>query len=96
MQEILNAVHVPDDAGERAEALGRMLARIPDGWGRWISCSRGWYSIVVDLDEQLRALFPAYELQQVKEKYGPAVLPQRGRVRDRPRRPPARDARPES
>jgi hypothetical protein len=32
LQEILNAVHVPDDAGEYAEALRRMLVRIPDGW----------------------------------------------------------------
>lgn len=29
LQEILNAVHVPDDAGEYAEALRRTLARIP-------------------------------------------------------------------
>lgn len=70
VHEILNAVHVPDDAGEHTDALRRMLVRIPDGWGRWISCARGWYPILVDLDEQLRALFPNYELQQVKEKYG--------------------------
>ncbi|HTU84668.1 MAG TPA: hypothetical protein VMF57_03780 [Solirubrobacteraceae bacterium] len=70
LQEIVNAVHVPDDAGEYAQALRRMLVRIPDGWGRWIGCSRGWYAIVVDLDQQLGALFPGYELHQVKEKYG--------------------------
>ncbi len=32
--ELLNAVHVPKDAGEHADALRGMLARIPDGWGR--------------------------------------------------------------
>ncbi len=69
-QEILNVVHVPDDAGEYTDALRRMLARIPDGWGRWISCSRGWYPILADLDQQLAALFPTYEIHQVKEKYG--------------------------
>ena len=47
-----------------------MLARIPDGWGRWISCGCGWYSLLVKLDEQLRALLPNYELHQVKEKFG--------------------------
>jgi hypothetical protein len=69
-QQILNALHVPEDAGEHAEALRGMLVRIPDGWGRWISCKRGWYPLLVELDEQLRTLLPNYELQQAKEKYG--------------------------
>lgn len=68
--EIINAVHLPDDAGEHADALTRMLARIPDGWGRWIGCSRGWYPLLVELDEQLGMLFPNYEIQQIKEKFG--------------------------
>lgn len=70
MAEVLNALHVPEDAGEHAAALRRMLLRIPDGWGRWIGCCRGWYPILVDLDEQLAALFPGYKLQQAKEKFG--------------------------
>lgn len=70
MEEVVNALHVPDDAGEHAEALRRMLLRIPNGWGRWIGCSRGWYPILVELDEQLASLLPGYELHQVKEKYG--------------------------
>ena len=69
-QQILNALHVPKDAGEHADALRGMLLRIPDGWGRWIRCDRGWYPLLVELDEQLRGLFPKYELHQVKEKYG--------------------------
>ncbi len=69
-QQILNAMHVPEDAGEHADALRGMLARIPDGWGRWISCSRGWYPLLVELDEQLRALLPNYVIHQVKEKFG--------------------------
>jgi hypothetical protein len=69
-QQILNAMHVPKDAGEHTEALREMLVRIPDGWGRWISCDRGWYPLLVELDEQLRKLLPNYELHQVKEKYG--------------------------
>ncbi len=69
-QQILNAIHVPKGAGEHTEALRGMLVRIPDGWGRWISCDRGWYQLLVELDEQLRTLLPNYELDQVKEKYG--------------------------
>jgi hypothetical protein len=68
--QALNSIHVPTDAGEHAEALAAMLRRIPDGWGRWISCDRGWYSLIVELDEQLRALLPNYVIHQVKEKYG--------------------------
>jgi hypothetical protein len=69
-QQGLNALHVPEDAGEHAEALRGMLTRIPDGWGRWIRCDRGWYPLLVELDEQLRALLPNYVIQQVKEKFG--------------------------
>jgi hypothetical protein len=68
--QALNSIHVPTDAGEHAEALAAMLRRIPDGWGRWISCDCGWYSLIVELDEQLRALLPNYVIHQVKEKYG--------------------------
>ncbi len=45
-QQLLNAAHVPEDAGEHAEALRGILLRIPDGWGRWISCDRGWYPLL--------------------------------------------------
>jgi hypothetical protein len=69
-QQILNAMHVPEDAGEHEEALEGMLARIPDGWGRWISCSRGWYPLLVELDEKLSTLLPNYIIHQVKEKFG--------------------------
>ena len=69
-QQLLNAVHVPEDAGEHAEALRGILLRIPDGWGRWISCDRGWYPLLVELDEQLRMVLHNYVLHQVKEKFG--------------------------
>jgi hypothetical protein len=69
-QRSLNAMHVPKDAGEHTEALRGMLLRIPDGWGRWIRCDRGWYPLLVELDEKLRTLLPNYELNQVKEKFG--------------------------
>lgn len=70
LEEVLNALHVPEDAGEHTDGLRQILLRIPDGWGRWIRCSRGWYPIVIELNEQLASLFPGYELHQVKEKFG--------------------------
>ncbi len=69
-QRLLDAVHVPEDAGEHAGALRGILLRIPDGWGRWISCDRGWYPLLVELDEQLHRVLPNYVLHQVKEKFG--------------------------
>ena len=68
--EGLNALHMPKDAGEYAVALEAIMRRIPDGWGRWISCDAGWYPIIVELDRDLAALDPDYELHQVKEKFG--------------------------
>jgi transcription elongation factor Elf1 len=68
-QALLNTPQLPGDAGEYRRRLAVMLARIPDGWGRWISCSRGWYPIICELDEQLARLFLAYRIHQVKEKY---------------------------
>lgn len=67
---VLDAIHVPDDAGEHRAGLERLLRRIPDGWGRWISCGPGWYPIVVELADAIAELLPEYEIHQVKEKYG--------------------------
>ncbi|MHA6507964.1 hypothetical protein [Tessaracoccus sp. Y1736] len=65
-----DALHVPEDAGAYAEALEGLLRRIPDGWGRWISCDAGWYPLIVDLDAAMAAIWPTYVVQQVKEKFG--------------------------
>lgn len=70
MQDYLNSIHIPEDAGEHADDLRRILARIPDGWGRWISCASGWFPMVIELDRKLAELIPDYELHQVKEKFG--------------------------
>lgn len=69
-EAVLNALHIPSDAGALAGGIERILRRIPDGWGRWISCASGWYPIIVRLDQQLAELAPDYEVHQVKEKYG--------------------------
>jgi hypothetical protein len=67
---MLNALHVPVDAGPFAPALETILRRIPDGWGRWIGHDAGWYQIVVDVDQRLSVIDPDYVVHQVKEKFG--------------------------
>lgn len=68
--DILNAYHVPSDSGEHREDLRRILERIPLNWGRWISCDKGWYPLVIELDQKLAEIEPNYTLHQVKEKFG--------------------------
>ena len=65
-----NSLHIPTDAGEHAEALKAILLRIPDGWGRWIRHSKGWYPLVVRLDAAMDEIDPDYDVCQVKEKFG--------------------------
>jgi hypothetical protein len=48
----------------------RLLDRIPDQWGKWVSCDSGWDWILDDLDRKLSYLDPEYQLNQVKEKFG--------------------------
>jgi len=70
LDEALNTMRLPDDAGQYEDGLRKILQRIPNGWGRWISTGPGWYPLLVDLDDKLSELFPNYEVQQVKEKFG--------------------------
>ena len=69
-ERIIDQIHVPDDAGEYRQELESILRKIPDGWGRWISCDRGWYPIIVEVDRQLEELIPGYQVNQIKEKFG--------------------------
>jgi hypothetical protein len=69
-KRMLNAIHVPSDAGEYEDALRGLLERIPDGWGRWISCGAGWYPLLARLDARLRQIDPDYRVHQVKAKFG--------------------------
>ncbi|OHU33370.1 hypothetical protein BKG79_22480 [Mycobacteroides chelonae] len=66
---LLNKFHMPRDAEGFEDGLRAIMMRIPDGWGRWISCSRGWYPIIIQLDRDLAEIDPDYELHQVKEKF---------------------------
>ena len=68
--ETLDALHVPENAGGYAEALRRILLRTRDGWGRWVSCSAGWYPLICELDAALAELDPGYVVHQCKQKLG--------------------------
>lgn len=70
VQQIIDAVHVPQDAGAHKEALLRLLLRIPGGWGRWISCSSGWFALLARAERELADLCPTFAVHQIKEKYG--------------------------
>lgn len=69
-REFRDDPHLPEDAGEYAEELTDILNRIPIGWGKWISCDKGWYKIIVETNQKLRFLYPTYEIHQIKEKFG--------------------------
>jgi len=70
LAEVRDSLHIPEDAGELAPALELILRRIPDGWGRWVTMSRGWYPVIVALDRRLAELDEDYVVHQVKEKFG--------------------------
>jgi hypothetical protein len=70
LDAMLDTPIIPSDAGEYAEGLSKILSRIPPRWGRWIQCDKGWYLLLCELDEKITAIFPDYEVHQVKEKYG--------------------------
>lgn len=70
LDALRDKLHMPDDAEGFEDDLRRIMLRIPDGWGRWIGCSRGWYPIVIELDRSLAAIDPGYEVHQCKEKLG--------------------------
>lgn len=71
---VINSLHLPGDAGPWAEGLTRIMLRIPDGRGRWVSVTRGWYPIIVTLADALADLDPYYVIRQVKEKFGLLVV----------------------
>lgn len=67
---ILDTIHIPEDAGDYADDLHKILSRIPPRWGRWISCDKGWYPLIIELHQKLAEIAPDYQLHQVKEKFG--------------------------
>jgi hypothetical protein len=70
LEKMRDTLHVPEDAGEYKDDLLEILNRIPEGWGRWISCDKGWYKLLADTNKELRYMYPEYQIHQVKEKFG--------------------------
>lgn len=50
--------------------VDKLLSRIPEGWGKYISCNPGWWYILEELETKLNYLDPDYKINQVKEKFG--------------------------
>jgi hypothetical protein len=69
-QKIRDMIHLPEDSEGYEEDLLEILNRIPEGWGRWISCDKGWYKLLAETNKQLRYMYPEYQVHQVKEKFG--------------------------
>lgn len=69
LEQVRDSLHLPSDAGSYREALIAILLRIPERWGRWVSCDAGWYPLLAALDAGLAALDPDYVLHQAKEKF---------------------------
>jgi hypothetical protein len=67
---VLNALHIPDDAGPLQDSLIDILSRISDGWGRWIGVHRGWYPLICKLNYDLHQLDSGYVVFQCKQKMG--------------------------
>lgn len=65
-----DSVHTPQDAGIYEQDLQEILKRIPDGWGRWISCDKGWFKLLAETNDLMKYMHPNYEIYQVKEKFG--------------------------
>ena len=61
---------MPDGVEEYPDEILDILNRIPVGWGRWISCSKGWSKLLVDTNRKMNMMWPNYEIHQVKEKFG--------------------------
>ena len=50
--------------------LAGIRARFLPGWCGSLDVGPGWYRLIVDLDRELGAIDPGYQLVQVKEKFG--------------------------
>lgn len=52
------------------EILRPVLARCAAGWGASVDCGEGWWPIIAQLDRHIAAIESAYEVHQIKEKFG--------------------------
>ena len=52
------------------ERLHLVVSRIADGYEKYVSCDKGWWPIIEQLDLRLAEIDPSYVIYQVKEKFG--------------------------
>ena len=52
------------------EILRPVLARFAAGWGASVDCGEGCWPIIAQLDRDIAAIESAYEVHQIKEKFG--------------------------
>lgn len=50
--------------------LAGIRARFLPGWYGSLDVGPGWYRLIVDLDRELAAIDPGFQLIQIKEKFG--------------------------
>jgi hypothetical protein len=52
------------------DQLAEIKERFAPGWLKWIDVGEGWYQLVIDCHNELLAIDPTYQIEQIKEKYG--------------------------
>ena len=65
-----NDITIPDDAGEYGPGLHKVLSRFPRGYWKSIDCDKGWYQIIVELDDRLARFCPTYQIYEIKQSSG--------------------------
>lgn len=61
-------------ADHGTDGLDELRGRIPEGWGKWVSCEPGWYPLILELNNSLSNIDPDYQVHQIKEKWGALVF----------------------
>ena len=50
--------------------LDKVFSRFSDKWSKNIETGKGWYSIIIELNEELVKIDPNYKIYYIKEKFG--------------------------
>lgn len=67
-------ISLPEDARIYGEGIVRIFARIPEGLPRSLNFDKGWYGLVIDLDNELAKVREDYLIRQIKEVKGKLVF----------------------
>ena len=52
-REFRDDPNIPNDAGEYLEDIEDILARIPNGWGKWLTLGPGWYRLIAETKQTI-------------------------------------------